>query len=745
MATRKKNIPSYHIINMAGYTSPQIVEQTNKDWVEYGEDNNYYQYLIDLYYSSPTNNACIKGKSDMIYGYGPEVVKADRHLKGYLDFKTIFQNEEVKKCVMDLTMLGMCAFQIVKSKDGKKYVRAYHFPMQTLRPQKANDKGEIEKWYYCADWSKLKKGQKPKEFAAFGYDESAKECMLVIKPYSTGNFYFSPPDYQGGTQYCELEGEISNYHLNNIKNGLAPSMLINFNNGEPSEEIKDAIEAQINAKFGGSSNTGRAIVSFNESKDSAADITPVALSDAADQYQFLSTECIDKILLAHRITSPLLFGVKNSGNGFSSNAEELKTASILFDNIVIRPFQNLLIDAFNKVLLKNEVMVDIYFKTLQPLEFVDLSGVTIDTTTKEKEYGFSKVDMVQKKSGESKDDFLARCIPTVIAEGKDKEQAAAICYSYFEGNTELAESYTDYPEGAKNNAKRALEWADKNGWGDCGTPVGKARANQLANGEPISRDTIARMAAFRRHEQNKETPYSEGCGKLMWDAWGGDAGISWAENKLKEIDKVSLSKPKMTEEDENAWLAFLQDKGEEIDLNEWEIIDIQEANDEDDHFEFGYDNPDMKSKDDTGIFKIRYRYGPDRVTKNSRKFCKEMTNLSKKGIVYRREDINMMSFNGVNGQFAPEGSSNYSIWKFKGGVYCHHAWYRVTYRRKTEGGKIKPLTPSEKNSDERDMRNYEKVSDATANREGVPFAPPSWDTASTKTIDLPNRGSLKNK
>jgi len=639
MATRKKNIPSYHIINMAGYTSPSIVEQTNKDWVEYGEDNNYYQYLIDLYYSSPTNNACIKGKSDMIYGYGPEVVKADRHLKGYLDFKTIFQNEEVKKCVMDLTMLGMCAFQIVKSKDGKKYVKAYHFPMQTLRPQKANDKGEIEKWFYCADWSKLKKGQKPKEFAAFGYDESAKECMLVIKPYSTGNFYFAPPDYQGGTQYCELEGEISNYHLNNIKNGLAPSMLINFNNGEPSEEIKDAIEAQINAKFGGSSNTGRAIVSFNESKDSAADITPVALSDAADQYQFLSTECIDKILLAHRITSPLLFGVKNSGNGFSSNAEELKTASILFDNIVIRPFQNLLIDGFNKVLLKNEVMVDIYFKTLQPLEFVDLSGVAIDTTTKEKEYGFSKVEMVEKKSGESKDDFLARCIPTVIAEGKDKEQAAAICYSYFEGS----------------------------------------------------------------------------------------------------------DKPKMTEEDENAWLAFLQDKGEEIDLNEWEIIDIQEANDDDDHFEFGYDNPDMKSKDDTGIFKIRYKYGPDRVTKNSRKFCKEMTNLSKKGIVYRREDINMMSFNGVNGQFAPEGSSNYSIWKFKGGVYCHHAWYRVTYRRKTEGGKIKPLTSSEKNSDERDMRNYEKVSDATANREGVPFAPPSWDTASTKTIDLPNRGSLKNK
>ena len=736
MATRKKNIPSYHIINMAGYTSPQIVEQTNKDWVEYGEDNNYYQYLIDLYYSSPTNNACIKGKADMIYGYGPEVVKADRHLKGYLDFKTIFQNEEVKKCVMDLTMLGMCAFQIVKSKDGKKYVRAYHFPMQTLRPQKANDKGEIEKWYYCADWSKLKKGQKPKEFAAFGYDESAKECMLVIKPYSTGNFYFSPPDYQGGTQYCELEGEISNYHLNNIKNGLAPSMLINFNNGEPSEEIKDAIEAQINAKFGGSSNTGRAIVSFNESKDSAADITPVALSDAADQYQFLSTECIDKILLAHRITSPLLFGVKNSGNGFSSNAEELKTASILFDNIVIRPFQNLLIDAFNKVLLKNEVMVDIYFKTLQPLEFVDLSGVAIDTTTKEKEYGFSKVEMVEKKSGESKEDFLGRCIKYVVNEGKSNEQAYAICINKWNMAAENKVSFdfddTLSTDRGQELAKKEIENGatvfvisardSKEGMLDIASELGIPASRVYATGSNQAKVEKIKELGIEKHYDNNS-------------------------DVIKALGSIGVqfSKPKMTEEDENAWLAFLQDKGEEIDLNEWEIIDIKEANDDDDHFEFGWDNPDMKSKDDTGIFKIRYKYGPDRVTKNSRKFCKEMTNLSKKGIVYRREDINMMSFNGVNGQFAPEGSSNYSIWKFKGGVYCHHAWYRVTYRRKTEGGKIKPLTPSEKNSDERDMRNYEKVSDATANREGVPFAPPSWDTASTKTIDLPNRGSLKNK
>jgi hypothetical protein len=98
------------------------------------------------------------------------------------------------------------------------------------------------------------------------------------------------------------------------------------------------------------------------------------------------------------------------------------------------------------------------------------------------------------------------------------------------------ESYNDYPESASNNAKRALEWADKNGWGDCGEATGKQRANSLAKRESISRDTIARMASFKRHQQHKDVPYTEGCGGLMWDSWGGTSGVEWAINKLKEID-----------------------------------------------------------------------------------------------------------------------------------------------------------------------------------------------------------------
>jgi len=158
---------------------------------------------------------------------------------------------------------------------------------------------------------------------------------------------------------------------------------------------------------------------------------------------------------------------------------------------------------------------------------------------------------IERKKGESKNDYMGRCIGIEISNGYEPSQAAAICYTKWDEqnmsdftrirkkdlNEDLQfESYTDYPEAAKENAKIALRWADKNGWGSCGTPVGKARANQLANSEPISRDTIARMAAFERHRQNSQKELGDGCGRLMWLAWGGDEGIAWAQRKLEQLE-----------------------------------------------------------------------------------------------------------------------------------------------------------------------------------------------------------------
>ena len=592
---------SLEFIQLQSYTAPSIIEQKNKDWVQYGDDNNYYQYLIDLYHGSPTNNACIKGIADQIYGKGLEVTTTSRDLPGYIEFKKMFSGDDLRAVIMDLKMLGQASFQLIKSKDKKKYVQAKHFPQQTLRPAKCNDKGEIEKYYYYPDWANIKRGTQPTEIRAWGYDQSSNECILTIKPYSTGSFYFAPVDYQGGTQYANLEAEISNFHINNIMNGLAPSMLINFNNGQPPAEVKDTVESQIKAKFGGSSNAGRFIISWNDGKDSAADITPVQLSDAHNQYQFLSSESMQKVMISHRVVSPLLLGIKD-GTGFGNNADELKSASILFDNVVIRPFQRLVIDAVTKVLNHNGYNLNMYFKTLQPLEFTDLTGNVIDDETREEETGVSL------------------------------------------------------------SLKKKIDLAD------------------------------------------------------------------------------------MTIADEDSWLEHLKSRGEIINDEVWELIDVTEVTDADEELRFNmaYENPNKKSSDDKGVYKIRYRYGPHIVADNSRQFCSTMVQESKGGVIYRREDILTMGDAGVNGQFAPSGQSSYSIWKYKGGVNCHHRWERLTFRRKQIKGKFLPKQPGE-TGENRDLENYNEVSNKSANNAGVPFSPSGWETASTRPIDMPNKGSLKNK
>ena len=161
----------------------------------------------------------------------------------------------------------------------------------------------------------------------------------------------------------------------------------------------------------------------------------------------------------------------------------------------------------------------------------------VDSPAIEKDFMiFNKQEFINPSKGEHKDEFLPRCIKYVINEGKESAQAVAICNSLWTEHF-AEESYTDYPQAATENAKTALRWAEQNGWGDCGTPVGKIRANQLANQEPISRETIARMASFERHRQYSQRQLGDGCGRLMWLAWGGDAGIEWAQRKLSQIDK----------------------------------------------------------------------------------------------------------------------------------------------------------------------------------------------------------------
>ena len=384
------------IVNLSTYTSPKIKEVSNRDWISYGEDNNYFQYLIDRYNGSPTNNAIINAVSSMIYGKGLDATNSNKKPNQYAQMISLFDNDSVRRLAYDLKLMGQCAIQVIYSKDRTKIAQIEHMPVETLRAEKCNEKGDIEAYYYWKDWEKIRPSDKPLRIPAFGTSKEAIE-ILYVKPYRSGYYYYSPVDYQGGLQYAELEEEVSNFHLNNILNGMSPSMLINFNNGTPNAEERRLIEQRIYNKFSGSSNAGKFILAFNDNAESAASIEPVQLSDAHNQYQFLSEESTKKIMVAHRVVSPMLLGIKDN-SGLGNNAEELKTASTLMDNTVIRPFQHLLIDAFNQILGYNGISLKLYFKTLQPLEFTELDNVE-DEETKEEETGvkLSKEDLTDEE------------------------------------------------------------------------------------------------------------------------------------------------------------------------------------------------------------------------------------------------------------------------------------------------------------------------------------------------------------
>jgi hypothetical protein len=272
--------------------------------------------------------------------------------------------------------------QVIYSKDRKKIAAVHHMPVQLLRAEKCNEEGKVEAYYYSDNWTDLKNYQ-PKRIPAFGFSNEPIE-IYYVKPYSVGLKYYALPDYIGALPYCTLEESISDYLINEVNNGFASRVVVNFNNGQPSEEQQRMIKHKVMQGLTGTQGE-KVIVSFNSNSDSKTTVDAMPVNDAPDLYATLAEECLRKIMLGNNVTSPLLFGIASS-NGFSSNADELENSFILFDNMVIRPMQDLLIDAFDDILSFNGISLNLYFKTLKPLEFTDLDNIVSDEQ-KEEETG----------------------------------------------------------------------------------------------------------------------------------------------------------------------------------------------------------------------------------------------------------------------------------------------------------------------------------------------------------------------
>jgi len=369
-----------HIVNLASYNRPQISEDKKRDWVNYGDDNNYYQYLIDLYTNSTTNHSIINGVVNMMYGKGLDALNNSQKPNEYAMMRSIISDNCLRKVCLDLKLLGEGSFQVLY-KDGE-VIKAEHFPRQTLRAEKCNEDGDIEAYYYSADWTKVKQNDHPKRIAAFGFGNGKESEIKICKKYVSGYDYYCPVDYQGALAYAELESEIADYLINDVQNNFSGTKVVNFNNGVPDSNQQLQIKNDVMRKLTGARGE-KVVIAFNNNAESKTTVDDIPLNDAPAHYEYLSNECSKKLIVGHRITSPLLLGIRAENNGLGSNADEIKTASLLFDNITIKPYQDLLCECIDDILAVNGISLKLYFKTLQPLSFIETENAITDEAREE--------------------------------------------------------------------------------------------------------------------------------------------------------------------------------------------------------------------------------------------------------------------------------------------------------------------------------------------------------------------------
>lgn len=323
------------IIQLNSYVKPEILLKYGADWVLNGENNSYYQYIIDRYNGSPTNSSILDSYSRFAYGLGLNINLP------------LFDKKEVRKIVKDFMMFSEATFELIYR--GGKPIKAVHIPKEKVAPNKADKKGNISAYWYCYNWEKQNE-YPPKKYDAYGFGKGANRSEIVcIRDYQVGQFYFSNPAYLSIMPYAELEEEIGNFFINHVKNKFMVSTIINLNNGIPeTEEERKKIAREYKGGTTGTTNAGVVVVAFNDNKDNATTIEQVQVNDAYQQYSFLAEEAQNKICVGHRVVSKTIIGLDKSV-GLSSNAQEIETAFTETMLNVIKPQQEIILDTFQDI------------------------------------------------------------------------------------------------------------------------------------------------------------------------------------------------------------------------------------------------------------------------------------------------------------------------------------------------------------------------------------------------------------
>jgi len=407
-------------VDLSTSTAPLVQEVRGKDWIEYGDANGewrnlYPQFLIDLYYSSSITAAIVNATSEMISGEDVVITdEDDRDEEARVKLQNFMNNansnetlhEVIKKVAFDFKLQGAFALNIVWSKDRTQIAEIYHIPVEKIRCERPDEFGKTNNYYVSGDWANTRTN-KPYRVPAFNVnDRTSPNQILYTGLYSPNMNSYYTADYISCNNWSLCDSLVSEFHLQNVSNSFSGSYMISFANGIPTAEERNQIERSLEAKFTGSSNAGKFILTFSDDKTRVPEITPISPADLDKQYIALQELLTSNILAGHRVTSKTLMGL-DSANGFSSNADELLNASNFYLNTVVMPFQGQILKVLHKIFQVNNMDMPVQFVQLKPITIqFDSETIREVMTTQEIRADLGLPDLTEQQEEEDfKQDF----------------------------------------------------------------------------------------------------------------------------------------------------------------------------------------------------------------------------------------------------------------------------------------------------------------------------------------------------
>ena len=603
----------------------EVEKETTRGWVEWGEGNSMPNYLIDLYQSSPVHGSLVNSISFMIAGKGFK----SENPASQVNIAKLELDSILGSTALDLKLQGGVYWEVIYSMDHTRIVKVNHLPYENVRLAISDSEDHVCGVWYSRDWMDIRKQKnKPEYVPLFNPEDPSPRQVIFFHLHSVGSMYYPRPDYISSKDWIELTRHISEYHVNNILNGFFPSFHINFANGEPSPEAQRMISREIERNLSGTHNAGKFLITFTKNKEEAPNIQAFPITDADKQYEYLSKEATSQIIVAHRVTSPLLMGVRTDGNGLGSNTDEIKAALYVFTKQVIEPFQRIITTAVEEILAFNGVPSQVIIEKNDIIEIAQEAGAVsgpAETTA-------APIDVASQALNGAQIASLLEIIVQTTANVLTVPSAKAITLASFPMlSLEQINSIFDNLSSTPINPATVLSSIKK-------------------------KDDAALMCCSAEQQD-----FTDEQGKVF---------IEQLKEKAEYIN--------------DEWELLSEEDVTDVDAESEFVLQCQSL----DSYAKG-DESTRSQWGDSGLYKLRYAYSQN-LSANSRDFCIEMVAMSKAGAVFKYEDIQQMSDAGVNGEFAPAGQSTYDIFRFVGGAYCHHVWKRQIYFRKQEKGRFLP-------------------------------------------------------